>query len=433
MRDETTDAIVIGAGVAGLAAAAKLARGGRRVRLLEARSRAGGRILSERPPGWPRTVELGAEFVHTGNPALWRWIEKVGLKPERIDEQRWLCRRRRQEPMPDGWDRINGVMKRIGPAFRGSFADWLREHRDEIPAEDQLLATAFVKGFQGAPPDRMSAPTLFQAAQEDEEQCRLAEGYGALVNAMVAKLPARRVLLELDAPVTSIHWRKRRVDVRTARGEWSAPAGLITVPLGVLRAEPGEPGAIAFRPAIPQKLRWWHEVESGHAIRVVLRLRDDIWRRGPIPAPLRARTGHAFGFLQSEEAAFPVWWAEAPSPVLVGWTGGPVAAGMVEYSDERIFQHAVATLAKMLGVRRDAIRRTILDWRTHNWAADAYTRGAYSYSTAGREDAPAMLARPVRGTLFFAGEATADPLELGTVHGAIASGERAAREILASR
>ena len=70
-----------------------------------------------------------------------------------------------------------------------------------------------------------------------------------------------------------------------------------------------------------------------------------------------------------------------------------------------------------------------MDWRTHDWAADPLTRGAYSFSIAGLEDAPQRLAKPIAGTLFFAGEATADALDLGTVHGALTSGDRAAREI----
>ncbi len=68
----------------------------------------------------------------------------------------------------------------------------------------------------------------------------------------------------------------------------------------------------------------------------------------------------------------------------------------------------------------------------YNWTADPFTRGAYSFATAGFENAPQEFARPIARTIFFAGEATADRLELGTVHGALASGERAAQGILSS-
>jgi len=103
---------------------------------------------------------------------------------------------------------------------------------------------------------------------------------------------------------------------------------------------------------------------------------------------------------------------------------------MAGWTPARIFKPGRRTLARLLGCGDAALEKSIVDWRTHNWAADPFTRGAYSFSTAGHENAPDELARPVVNTLFFAGEATAEPLELGTVHGAIASGERAAREIL---
>jgi monoamine oxidase len=75
-----------------------------------------------------------------------------------------------------------------------------------------------------------------------------------------------------------------------------------------------------------------------------------------------------------------------------------------------------------------ALRRQLRDAWTHNWARDRFARGAYSYPVAGFESGAERLARPVAGTLFFAGEATAG--DLGTVHGALASGVRAALEIL---
>jgi monoamine oxidase len=103
---------------------------------------------------------------------------------------------------------------------------------------------------------------------------------------------------------------------------------------------------------------------------------------------------------------------------------------MASWKDADMFAAGMKTLARLLGCSRRSLQRAIVDWRTHNWSADPFTRGAYSYATAGAEGAPNALAKSVQGTLFFAGEATADPLELGTVHGAVASGERAAKEVL---
>jgi monoamine oxidase len=431
MAAADTDVIVIGAGVAGLAAAARLAGAGRRVQILEARSRMGGRIWTERPTGWPAPIELGAEFVHTGNAALKRWLRRSRVATRPVDEMEWLARDGSLWPAPDGWDRVNAVMRRIGPRFRGSFAAWLERHGSGLAPDDRLLATSFVRGFQGAPPDRMSARALYRASFTEEEQLRPRHGYTRLVEAMARVLEREGVEVRLAAPVRRIRWHRGAVSVETAVGAWSAPVALVTVPPAVLRAAPGSPGTIAFRPQLVAKQRCWAAMEPGHARRVVFRLRGDAWRRGPIPAALRRRSGHAFGFLQSAAEDFPVWWAEAPQPMLVGWTGGPAAAAMAGLPDEEVFRRAEATLAALWQVEPLRLRRAILDRRTYDWSGDVYTRGAYSFAIAGGEKLPREAARPVQGTLFFAGEATADLLELGTVHGAIASGERAAREILA--
>ncbi len=425
------EVIVVGAGVAGLIAALRLAQRKHQVIVLEARSRAGGRIYSEKPPGWPAPVEVGAEFVHSGNAALAAALRAAAVKKLPVTERQWLARGGRREALPDGWERIDGVMRRIGPRYRGGFGPWLAAHEAELDPADAVLARAFVRGFQGAPPDRMSARALYEAAQEEEEQFRPSRRYDALVDDLMRRLRRAGGTIHFDTVVTEIRWRRGRVSVSAGGRSWGASAALVTVPLGVWKAKAGETGAIAFAPRLRAKERLLSRLESGHARRVVLRLRADAWRRGPLPAELRRNEGRSFGFLQSEEYFFPVWWAEAPRPVLVGWTGGPAAKEMTGWPDRKVFAAALRSLAKLCDCSLTALRRLVLDGRTHDWAGDPFTRGAYSFATAGEEQAPSQLARPVGGTLFFAGEATAELLELGTVHGALASGERAAQEILA--
>ena len=429
----SSDVIVVGAGASGLVAARELVRAGFSVTVLEARDRVGGRILSYQPPGWPRSIELGAEFIHTGNKALDQALRAAKIPARAIEEQHWLIRDGKRIHMPDAWDRIDAVMRSIGPKQRGNFADWLRRHRTDLSPEDRVLASGLVKGFQGAPPERMSASILYQAALEPEEQLRPGKPYATLIDWLQNAPPGDRVCTLLNCPVKYVRWRRGRVTVESL-GEkcFEARAVLVTLPLGVLRSKQDEFGALQFSPALPEKRRLLRRVETGHARRVILRMRSDIWRRGPIPAELRRRSGRAFGFLHSDEDFFPVWWSEAPNPLLVGWTGGPAAQRMEGWSNKRVTATAQKTLARLLGCSLRALQRATLDACTHDWAADPYARGAYSFAVAGCETVPRELAKPVRGTVFFAGEATADPLELGTVHGALASGVRAAQEIVAA-
>lgn len=423
------DVVVIGVGAAGLAAACRLASQTFRVVAIEARERVGGRIWTEERKGWARPIELGAEFIHSGNEELARALRAAGLKKRKVEEQHWLVDKGGRKEMPEAWDRIGKVMTAIGPRFRGSFEQWLHRSGRKVSPEDRALACAFVKGFQGAPAGRMSARTLYEAAQEEDEQFRPSGRYDALIASLETRFAKAGGVVELNCPVETVTWSRRGVTVRAGNRTWKARCALVTVPLGVLKAKPEERGGIVFQPALKKKQSVLARIESGHARRIVVRLRNDIWKRGPIPAELRRRNGQAFGFLHSEEKYFPVWWADAPRPVLVGWTGGPAAEAMAGWTDARVGRVACASLAKLLERTQGQIARVVREWRTHDWTADPFTRGAYSFSVAGEEKAPAELARAVGGRLFFAGEATADKLELGTVHGALASGDRAAREI----
>jgi monoamine oxidase len=93
-------------------------------------------------------------------------------------------------------------------------------------------------------------------------------------------------------------------------------------------------------------------------------------------------------------------------------------------------ESALAALARQFGLARREARGMVTATWFHNWESDPYARGAYSYMLVGGNDAPAKLARPVRRTLFFAGEASDSEGRTGTVHGAIASGRRAAAQLL---
>lgn len=429
MASQQIDVVVIGAGAAGLSAAVWLAKRGKRVVVLEGRDRVGGRIWSEAAAGWPMPIEYGAEFVHGGNASFEKWLRRCRLTKTRTVEKHWVVANGDRRPRTDIWDRIDAVMKKIGPRFKGSFAEWLKSRGNDVSKEDRLLAKSFVEGFQGASLAAMSARSLFAATQEPEEQGRIVGGYGRLVSGLRKEAETCGVVFNLQTTVDRVSWRRGAVEVFSGERRWRAATVMVTVPLGVLRAKKSLTGAIRFVPPLEAKERQWRNLPVGHAIRVVFRMKADLWESDVIPAEMRANSGREFGFIHSRLLFFPVWWAESPRPVLVGWTGGPAAAEMTGMTTSAIFKNARRSLATLLGCTEKRLAPLIAEYRTHDWTADPFTRGAYSFSVAGREDAPVKLGRPVANTVFFAGEATADPLELGTVHGAVSSGERAANEI----
>ena len=223
--------------------------------------------------------------------------------------------------------------------------------------------------------------------------------------------------------------------MRTTGGEaFHAPRVIVTVSAGVLKAAAGEAGAIAFDP-IPASLRdALSGIAMGDVVRLVLCFRTAFWQKEKFlrrARPPISRGGEEIGFLHAFDAPFPTWWTAAPAqvPMLVAWSGGARASALLRLPRSALLAAALETLAGI--AREDAtfLRRQLLGWHFHDWTADPYSRGAYSYQVVGGANAPKRLARPIEGTLFFTGEAT-EGGESGTVHGAISSGRRAARALL---
>src|SRR5688500_19191333 len=115
---------------------------------------------------------------------------------------------------------------------------------------------------------------------------------------------------------------------------------------------------------------------------------------------------------------------------MVGWAGGPAGLRLAGRDPAEIQNRALAALAKNLGVSRRRISAQVEACWAHDWQNDPFSRGAYSYAKAGGSDAARRLSRPVEGTLFFAGEATDAEGRNGTVEGALATGLRAARQVV---
>ena len=166
-------------------------------------------------------------------------------------------------------------------------------------------------------------------------------------------------------------------------------------------------------------------LHMGSVTKLVLRFRQRVWATAD---PRLAR----LGWLSVPEQRFRTWWTLWPSeaPVLVGWVGGPNGAWLAGLSDEEVLAHGLDGLAAALGLGREGLRDQLASWHVHNWERDPYSRGAYAYLGVGGLAAQRALAAPVEDTLFFAGEATDYTGHFSTVHGALATGYRAAREIL---
>jgi monoamine oxidase len=421
--------LIIGGGVAGLAAAGVLARTCE-VTLLEARDRLGGRIETRLDPALPHPRELGAEFVHGRPRALERVLKRARIGLERVPDVHLVLDGARLRPMGREWSR---TLAKIAQADRDEpFSSWAER---EVPACDRPFARAYVEGYYAADAERVSAQAVgeleraSEALQADALVRRPRGGYGALVAAMRARL--EDVELRLSTVVEELRWsRGVTVRARDALGnalELSADAAVIALPLGVLKARPPAPGAVRFVPELAKRPAI-DALEDGPIVKAVLRFRRPVWLESPRASRHKLRQAafaHAWG------APFPTLWKALPDevPWLTAWAAGAPARRWVGRDPDALLDAALDSVATAYGLDRALLADALDGAEVHDWGSDPFTRGGYAYTPVGALDAAAALARS-EGPLFFAGEATHTEGQGGTVHGAIETGERAARALL---
>lgn len=416
------DVVIIGAGVAGLTAARELASAGMRVLVLEARSRLGGRVMTHHMP--EGVVELGAEFVHGAFDEILGVAREAGLRLREVSLRApGATERSGRGPFMSAMDRLLAFAS-TGDADE-SFKDLV--DRVDVAPEVKDQGLRFVGGYHAADPDRISVQSLIKNTAADERpgaerQFRFADGYDNLVTAIFERTDRLLCDVRLNAMVTTIEWGEKRVHIRTAGGaEFTTPRAIVTVPLGVLKD-----GGIRFGPALRQKEHAMRMLEMGAVMRVSLCLDGDFWATRDRFSP--------DGFLVTGERPFPVWWVSSPPPVpvITGWAAGPNARALEGTSEEERVRMAIEVLAGLLEIDVARLTREIRSGFSHDWQADPFSRGAYSYAGVGGSSAGDELGASVAGTLYFAGEATETDGQNATVHGAIASARRVVREVLRS-
>jgi monoamine oxidase len=433
----SSEVIVIGAGAAGLAAARDLSARGVSVDVIEARDRIGGRIHTLERPTLP-PVELGADFLDVPGPS-WDALRGTGGVAVRSAGGMWGVRggRARRLDMEAVAERVFAKMGRP-PARDRSFDDWLAGLRG-LDGRTRTWIRRYVEGFHAAELKKVGIHWLAETAKDSgggggAVRFHAVDGFGRVVEGIRARIrPETRLHLSLLA--RRISWTRRGADVTCERAR---PGGafvtlrarrvLVTLPLGVLQAAEKRGDGGLFDPPIPAKTRAVEALAMGSVLKVVFRFREPFWEDVlQFPRSASPETEHKFFFAGDP---FPTWWTSSPlqTPMLTAWAGG--GAAIRARAEGHPADVALGALAKILGVRRSRLDRQLEEWHFHDWDADPFARGAYSYVPVGALGAQKALGRPVQGTIFFAGEATAKSGHNATVDGAIETGRRAARQIL---
>ena len=408
------DVAVIGAGAAGLASAARLKskRPDLDVLVFEAGQRIGGRAHTLAPPGAGVPLDLGCGWLHGARTNAWTRIAgDLGFAVDRT---------------PAPWD---GGGRELGPSSRDRIecdeaverffaraGNWPSEAEDRALA-DLLEAGGPWNGVIGAIGTYINGAELSCASVRDYQRYdpgpgpdwRVLDGYGRLIEAFGVRAP-----VALGTRVARIdHSGRDRITLKTTAGDSTAKAVVVTVSTALI-AE----GAIGFDPPLPDK--------TEAAAQLPLGLADKLFLSAGRPADL-PRDGHLLG---SPNRTGTGSYQIRPSgrPVIEAYFAGHLAHDLERAGQAAAVAFAEEELAKHFGFK---LRGRLSPLAFSGWRADPLFRGSYSYARPGGADRRAVLAAPVDGRLFFAGEACS-PRAFSTAHGAFESGITAADAVLAA-
>lgn len=407
------DVAIIGAGAAGLGAARTLENSGLATLVLEARDRVGGRghTIMAAPD---ITFDLGCGWLHSADQNS--FVKIAGQLNFEIDKTRppW-----REQAFDDAfppveradfiaaldafYDRAEDAAEELRNSGRDSAASAYLEPGNRWNPMIDAIST-YVNGSEL---DRVSISDM-DAYQDSEINWRIRRGYGALMAAYGAPCP-----LALNTQVTLIDHSGPRLRIETSRGRLSARKAIVTVPTNLIADQ-----SIRFHPALPAKVDAARGLPLGLADKVTLAL--DQPEALPKDGNLRGAT------MRTAMGAFHL--RPFGQPCIEGFFGGRFAQALEDAGDGALAAQSIDEIAGFLG---NDFRRRLKPLAESRWAHDPFARGSYSHALPGHAGDRAVLAAPVDGRLFFAGEATS-PNFFSTAHGARDSGERAAGEVLAS-
>lgn len=426
MTRERETVIIIGGGACGLKAAKILSKD-RKVILLEANTRLGGRIHTSDAGGFSIPMERGAEFIHGDLRATMKLLKKAGISYEPHEGSIVRVRNGHWEAMDEGfegWDDLLRKMKRARQDM--SLQEFLDIHfpGDEYAAL-RSYASDFAEGFNLADTHMASIKSLYaEWTTQQETTYTVNGGYAGLIDYLQDECRRRGVEIHTGNRVVHIDWKPGEVSARTMNGEtFLGSRAIVTVPAGILQGTRGG-AAISFDPVPAEHLNAFRQVGYGPVIKVILEFREPFWKS----------RREEMAFLLSNNI-IPTWWPRSINShhFLVGWKGGPQVLSLVDHDEASILQLSLESLSSIFQIPRMGLEDLLIHGTACNWQKNEFAEGGYSYSLPESGRAKEILNTPVEDTLYFAGEALYDGKAGATVEAALLSGRAVARRVRAKK
>jgi monoamine oxidase len=414
---------IIGAGAAGLYAAHLLSKRGIPVKVFEASDRIGGRIK-------PLTgfasfpIELGAEEIHGDNSVLYSLLANSDAQfvnwpgKEYYELDGLLVSETAIANDPD-YLTTETTFNELAQFTGGDTSASTYGTLQGITNRTAHIWNGWVGAEMGTSNDRLSiAGAAFQTANWSAGDPDFILTNHDILSTLLDQMPGVSVLVQKNTPIVKINYQSNKVLLTDDQlNEYEADRVIVTAPIPVLFSD-----AMEFQPALPSLHRQAiNSIGMGRGYKLILKFNAPFW-----PADM--------GSLYTA-GLVPLYWPTASqrsgSDFLL--TAFIMGAQADQFATLHANGEAISTILGELGALFGSqVGPSFVDFHLMDWASEPWIGGAYSFPQPGTGEVRGLLAEPVEGKLFFAGEATHTGGHFGTVHGAMESGARAVAQVLKS-